>query len=415
MKRVKIILSVGLLIALGMIFVATSSRNSPDAPKFVPVQPQPQGPFGSGIHYDWGAAVPFQNDTVWIFMSSLRTNMTRSNTYEFHEYLFDLRKRKVVGEITKGSAVFANSNQTKLLCTGRETIDASLKEKTRAWLAKVSNGMIRTNNERTESYWILDLRDNSARQIGSFGQFVGTGSSWVPSPGFRYGFNVPSSSGEGSSFFVCDLEEGWLRKIKFTGKLCNWWDERNILIATRDNTFVLFDVQSQKTKTVFTPEMLKASCREHEVKRWGPPAAPRLPLNALSSWNGSNYEFYFSEAMNWFSNQRSFLLKVDKSGPAIELFAHDFQFGYLGHLDAAGTHYVWNGETGISGRGGNGAVYLRNLTNDIETTLVPPDNKGQYALPRFYRDSVIYFRNRELWQVDLTGSNNVRLFPPPEK
>lgn len=42
---------------------------------------------------------------------------------------------------------------------------------------------------------------------------------------------------------------------------------------------------------------------------------------------------------------------------------------------------------------------------------MPPDNKGQYAIPRFYGDEVIYYRNRVLWRIGLDGSNNVPVFP----
>jgi hypothetical protein len=68
----------------------------------------------------------------------------------------------------------------------------------------------------------------------------------------------------------------------------------------------------------------------------------------------------------------------------------------LGRLDITATHYLYNGERGLPGQGGNGAVLLRNLEDNSITSLVPPDNSGQYSLPRFYRNEVIYFRNRLL-------------------
>ena len=41
----------------------------------------------------------------------------------------------------------------------------------------------------------------------------------------------------------------------------------------------------------------------------------------------------------------------------------------------------------LAGNGGNGAVYLRDLVNKTNITLVPPDSSGQYALARFYSNS----------------------------
>jgi hypothetical protein len=81
-------------------------------------------------------------------------------------------------------------------------------------------------------------------------------------------------------------------------------------------------------------------------------------------------------------------------------------------LDATAAHYLYAGENGRFGSGGNGGVFLLDLASNTTRTLVPPDNSGQYSLPRFYSDSAIYFTNREPWRIDLNGSNAVRLFPP---
>jgi hypothetical protein len=80
-------------------------------------------------------------------------------------------------------------------------------------------------------------------------------------------------------------------------------------------------------------------------------------------------------------------------------------------LDNTGTHYLYDGEPGAPGQRGNGGVYLRDLTNHSTFTVVPPDNKGQYAIPRFYGNEVIYFRNRVLHRIRLDGSEDEPLLP----
>jgi hypothetical protein len=94
------------------------------------------------------------------------------------------------------------------------------------------------------------------------------------------------------------------------------------------------------------------------------------------------------------------------------LLRRNFKFKWSGNFNAGQTYYVYDGESGPVGRGGNGGVFLLDLVSSNTITLVPPDNKG-YAIPRFYNGTNVYFRNRELWSSKLDGSGNTRLFPPP--
>jgi hypothetical protein len=105
-------------------------------------------------------------------------------------------------------------------------------------------------------------------------------------------------------------------------------------------------------------------------------------------------------------------LKADRAGPALRLVDRDFKFQWGGHFNAAGTLYVYEGESGAPGKGGDGAVYLRDLASNTNLILVPPDNRGQYSLPRFCGDSVIYWRIKLLRRVDLDGKNDAPLLGP---
>lgn len=401
MKRLKVILPLLLLLFLGFLMIIHLSRTDPNAPRYVTVNTQPTGPFGR-VHYDWGGAAPFVDGKVWIFTILSRTNG--------HQFLFDLEKRKVLGELFNGGAVFCNQQGTKLLCGGRASLDASFKGSLISLLSKFSFGRIQIKTNRIDAYWILDLRNNSARRVGGLSQWPGTGSTWKPSPGFRFGFNVPSNGEEGSSFFLCDLEQETFRKIPFTGNLQGWWDDHQILIKTPTGDMVLLDVLTQQTSTLFSHETISRRLQE-----LGIPDDPATVITC-STWNGTNYNFSLvpKQGQNLYSNG-SFMLKFDRSGPALTLLRPDFKFRWLGNFNEAETHYVYPGESGASGRGGNGGVYLLDLLNNNTTTLIPPDNNGQYAIPRFYGNTVLYFRNSELWSIKLDGSGNARLFPPPDK
>ena len=115
------------------------------------------------------------------------------------------------------------------------------------------------------------------------------------------------------------------------------------------------------------------------------------------------------EALTWI---RLRLQCSEQCAPTLKLLYRKFKFEHLGRLDVSATHYLYNGESGSPGRGGNGGVFLRELSDNTSRTIVPPDGSGQYALARFYSNEVIYFHNRLPWRMDLNGSNNVPLWPP---
>jgi hypothetical protein len=89
------------------------------------------------------------------------------------------------------------------------------------WIQKIWLGKTRLRANRAEAFWILDLRDNSAKRMGEFSQLPGAGSTWKPSPTFRFGYNVPSAAPQGA-FYLCDLERGLFRKLQFNGKPLGW-------------------------------------------------------------------------------------------------------------------------------------------------------------------------------------------------
>ncbi|HKX62018.1 MAG TPA: hypothetical protein VJS65_09235 [Verrucomicrobiae bacterium] len=86
------------------------------------------------------------------------------------------------------------------------------------------------------------------------------------------------------------------------------------------------------------------------------------------------------------------------------------KFEWSDSFDATGQFYIFTGRR--SGEGSS-AVRMRDLRSGRETVLVPDDGAKRFSLPNLYRNDVIYVRSNALWRISLTGSNAVRLFPPP--
>jgi hypothetical protein len=387
-----------LLAALLLAFLLVATGPDPHAPRFVPGPPNSIRPY-TFSHYDWGGDVPFRDSRVWIWTMTGGTNI--------HDYLYDLDRRTVAGELFQGGAVFANVDQSKLLVAGYGSGMTSFKDRLLLALGKLTMGRLALPpTNRVESFWILDLKDNSSRRIGNVSQAPGAGSRWLPSPGFRYGYTVPSTARSGAEFFLCDLDNATFQEIEFPGRLEGWWDEQNILVKDPGNNFVLLDVTTQKSSTLFSAESFANSLQQMRL------ATNLDPVATIHNWNGREFDFYFHSPTNYWIAAKSYLLKADRTNRALVLVQRDFDFRWGGKLDASGTHYMYEGESGAPGSGGNGGVFLRNLSDNTIRTIIPPDNKGQYAIARFYKDSILYFTNRLIWRIGLNGSNNVQVLPP---
>jgi hypothetical protein len=258
--------------------------------------------------------------------------------------------------------------------------------------------------KRVEAFWILNLKDGSARRVGRLTQYPGAGSLFLPSPDFRYGLNNPTGSPR-TELFLCDMESNRFTKITLAGRLSGWWDARNILVRETDGAFVLFDVESHETNTLFSAAAVSKTLEQLEL-----PSDPAA-MGTVHVWNGREFDFYFTQVKER-NRGKSFLLKFDRGTRTLKLVKRDFQFHHLGWFDAEGTHYLYEGESGAPGVRGNGGVYLYDLSSDSVRTLVEPDHRGQYSLARFCGDGVIYSCMRQLFRVDLNGSNNAAVLQP---
>jgi hypothetical protein len=395
-----VIVTIGALAAPLFWALSRPPKADPKAPRFVPGQIQLAGPFGR-MMYDCSAAAPFVNDKLWFWTALWGTNI--------HHYLFNLKTREVEGELLNAGPVFVNQSGAKLLCEGHGAPGDSLRAKLGDFLRRTSGGQFGPRwLPQRETFWILDSKDNSSVRLGGLSQIAGSGSRFTPSPDFRFAYNIPSTAWQDEVFFLCDVESNLFSRIKppggILGELHGWWDDHDIFLEDPAHNFVLFDVLDRRTRVLFSAQSVSRFLEQNGLTN------TLAELTSFFNWNGRQYDIYLTTGPNSGVGQ-SFLIKAGRAGPSLSLLYRNFQFHWLGHLDATATHYLYDGEAGKPGTGGNGGVFLRNLTNDTTLTLVPPDNSGAYALSRFYRDGVIYFHKRQIWRVDLDGGHNEPLFP----
>lgn len=329
---------------------------------------------------------------------------TFEGTNNYHCFLYDIDRQTILGELINASPIFLNRDQSKLLCVQRTRAAWSLRARIEALFQRIRHPKrpARSPTDDLEMLWVLDLNRNSAARIG---KATGLRSTFQPSSEFRYGYIKPFEDPGQPGFLFCDLEKKTLTLINAAGWPQGWWDESTIVIKDPTNNFVLCNVTTGKASPLLSSAQVAGF--------FGKMNLPDDPATAslFSIWNGKANDFYLADLHKKWLAAESFLIKFERSGPGLSLISPRFKFEWSDHLDSTGRWYLYSGRQ--SGEASS-AVFVRDMRDNSTRTLVASDGGGYFSIPRFYRDGVIYTRSNALWRISLNGSNQARLFPPPE-
>jgi hypothetical protein len=393
-------IAVGVLVLLGLslaYFVGwLGSRPGPNAPRFRPSQSQPRMGDYQVLSYRFGSASPFEGGKMWI--------STFQGTNSYHCFLYDIDRRLVLGELFNAKPLCMNRDQSKLLCVGWTTRQWSL----RAWIAALFKRLSHTKTpfphvgDQIYVFWVLDLSRDTATRMGEASGLQGTPQN---SPGFRYNYDESFDPPQEPQILVSDLEKKMLTRIHPHGWPQGWWDERSIVVKDPTNNFILCDVVTARTSPLLSSAQVAGFFKKVHI-----PAAPAT-ASLFSIWNGKENDFYLIDLNKKWEAVESFLIKVGRPGPTLSLISTNFKFECSDLLDSTASYYLYSGRDRPQT---SSAVFLRDLRNNTDHTLVPSDGGWYFSHPRFYREGVIYVRSNMLWRIDLNGSNQMRIFPPPE-
>jgi len=387
-----VLAAVGFFIAIGR----SPSRGSRQ-PRFVPMQMAPTNATVWEM-YNWTDVDPCPGGKMWIWAT------LRPQTNLHREFFYDLNAKLIVGELLNGGGITFNQDGSKLLCESGTDAQKFLDHMLLQFLstvAKLRHAPTPKPPYRYEALWVLNLRSNSATQVGVLKQFNGSGSTWRPSPSRRFAFNRTSAQSATKTFFVFDFDTESLKEMPCAKYPIGWWDDRTVLMSDFADV-ALCDVLTGETTNFITEANLSAFLKTNDLTTIKKPSISY-------DWTGNQYNFYLAPETRYDTNA-AFRIRLDRSGPSLKLLSRDFEYRWSGSFSQDETLYLYSGETGHWGRGGDGSVMLRALRDNSVHTLVPPDKSGQYSLCRFYDGGVIYSHKRHLWRVDLNGSNNAPLF-----
>ncbi len=390
MKRISVI---AVLLGAAMLLLILLRSPNANAPQFkrlrTPLSLQPSHHIG----YDFLSPRPFDGGKMWIYSASNNSNIGA--------LLYDIEDRKVLGQLTNAWPV-TMIDRSNLLCVGSVS-GWKLKERLVSLVARISLGRIKPPLPPPEAqrYWVLDLEKNYALRMGELPRRPN--STFQPSPDLRYGCTHLHGMGLEDDIYVFDFKERSIKKLDVHGWPSGWWDDRNILVFTTNNDFILRDVRTEKTSPFLGSERIAAFLRDNMISE--NPAMTR----AYCIWSGRQNDFYLTDTRQRWLADESFLVKVERPDGKLKLLAHRFKFEWSDHFDPTGRYYLYSGrEAGAASDG----VFLRDTHSGTNRTLVQPAGDRYFSIPRFYGDSIIYLRSNMLWKISLDGTKNVQLFPP---
>ena len=411
-KRVIIfcLLSVVVLFLLAL-FSGSASTDS-DAPSFLPMRVQPStGPFNRLV-YRYTAEQPFAGDKMWL-TTQLSNRTSRC-------YLLDLQNRRILGELTNAFPVCLNRDQTKVFCLRRRSWQEAFRGRLIVLLDRLSHRRFKlwARQLETTEFWLVDLERRSAKLLGDVRHNQFSGVSCIPSPDFRYcclGAHPGTTINPGNpmkwNHFICDLEKGTLKQAAADGWPDTWWDEQTVVLRTETNGFFLYHVPTRSVSHLISTAILTAflaGLHEDDVT----PSSTTV----FSVGNDGKRRRYLSKRGPTAPDKTSFLARIQDLPGIPQIVSTDFSPQHPNHIDPTET---WQLLTRTNDWDYEGAgVLLHELSSGATLTLVPeqddPESDPGPSTPNFYNDTVIYIRSNCLWQIDLNGSNNARLFPPPE-
>jgi len=419
-----VLAALGIFLALIRFLPVRKTPRNFLAPKYSTVISNPPGSYGMlPCNIESGRFV--ENNRVWVEPSLLRHEL---NT-QMSEFWYDLDQDRVVGELSNAREIMASPDQSKLLCEPYYYSEPTFEERVSALLNKIAPSKWRIRPSPHATLYILNLTNNSLRNIGGFyatNGFVET--AWFASPGCHYCYTVPAAAKAGSELFLCDIEAETLSRIPVSGDPVGWWDDRNVFLKDPASNLALFNVVTRKTKILLSAPSISEWLHCHAL-----PSDPSK-LMPMASWDGHNYAFYVA---GWTNNDRgkslaqrfgdeyrnghhkSFLVKIEREGPRLKLLDADFQFEAFGRFDTSIRHYTYpvlpSGHCVVLTSGdpvnpSGGGVVVRNLTDNTTRILVQRETQSPWSGPgQFYGNSILYITNWCLWRIDINGSNNMPL------
>jgi hypothetical protein len=432
LKAMKRIALIAVALVLVVVPAAMITFTDPNAPRFEKLHAPLTLPASARVSYAFLNPSPCDGEKLWI---TRYWSVTNSETL-----LYGIHDGTILGRLIHGWPMFLTPGG-KLVCARPVADDRHLKERIRGFLQSVAHAFskspirgtpfaasVASRYREPHNYLLLDMKKQTATKMGKLARGP---SSFSPSPDFRRGYIYWDTQGGLVDLYCFDLERPAVRQAAAEVLVSGWWDNTHILLQTTNCDFVLHEVTTGQTAPFLRFEEIAEFLRNNGItgdpkKAW-----------AIWFWNGREYDFYLADAQQRWKEAESYLIKLERPAGRFRLLSRQFKFECAGQLDPSARYYLFTGRNerlsnpftgrneGLSnesvyfqdillGRGRDDSVCLRDLENDTTRILVPSAGQSYSGRPRFYRDSVIYYRSNALWRINLDGSNNLKLFPSPD-
>jgi len=343
------------------------------------------------VSYDWSNPAVFQDGKVW-----LKREENEIGEKGVRWCLFDLRQRKVLGELMGGEPLFLKGDEVVCVQRPKQYSDWMLA------LAWITEGRI-PFSLKSDRFWKLDLKRGSARRMGKCPTTLKWPVLLRQSPDGRFAYyNNRLGSFDRPYFFDIDKNKVWpeipgIQNGELMPGAWGWWSATEVILKDYDRNYLLYDIPNNKTSSFISVGELT-----NTYQRLGLPSLP-VWERLITVRKGTENDVYLQSQATLWTPPESTLLKVERPSRALTLISTNFTQFQGGEWNAARTHYVFNGDLGS-------AVRLIDLKTGERRTLA--DSSVDDTGARLYGEGVIYVHGDGLWMVDLNGSNQVQIFPP---
>ena len=355
----------------------------------------------NNIYYPVYSANPFHDDLMWV--SAYHDGAWRNRK----QYLFDLRQEKLIATASPNTDVITSRKHAVTVGSVITDWRYIMRARVERWLLMEGP----PHNEPVSRLFVMNNETGEQRDLLNK-HFLVYIDHYEVSPDGQY-FYCTSYSPNGISQHIVDLENQSLKTISDTiNYQTGWWSNKVILMKNRQYDVVVFNVETEEQRLVFSSQNLLQYIQNQNLH-----LTQKNMYDLIHYWDGTEYQFLVA-SYNRFPRypdykppnpKEMWLIKINKDTMGFETVSTDFPFQETGYWNQDLSKYVFTEKL----EDGSRELKLYDLPSNTTQSLLPDDTHlSSESRAGFYHDRIVFNTHKNLWVINQDGSGLRQLFPP---